>query len=156
MRLLSEGELSIRPVREGSDTEPPVSEILLGGKSTGRMVQGAILEAAIACGPGYLVFLTDDIPQEDTLSIYLFGDDLKQLDAATLGGIYSTGSFHCAGFSGPDVVRFRFIDDREWSVVLLSVPELRLPFLSEPSGVHRRFGFSRHFRILNTPVHADR
>ena len=93
MRLLTEYALSIRLVSDGSDTEPPTSEIALADTQKRTVVSGAILEAAVAWKDTYLVFLTDDIPFEETLSIYLLDSGLGYLDSASLGGFYSTGSF---------------------------------------------------------------
>lgn len=99
-----------------------------------------------------LIFLTDDIPYEETLSIYLLDGELNYLDSATLGGMYSTGFFSLQVMSAPNVVQFRFIGDIEWSVELLREPEFRLPFISEPIGVSRKFGFSRHFKIQGKSI----
>ena len=151
MQLLSENELSIRLVSDGSDTEPPASEIALADAQKRTTVKGAILEVAIAWNDAYLIFVTDDIPYEETLSIYLLDSGLNCLDSATLGGMYTTGFFTLQEPTEPDVVRFRFINDTDWSVELLPEPGFRLPFFSEPSGVSRKFGFSRHFKIEGKP-----
>lgn len=151
MRLLNEHELSMRLVSDGSDIEPPASEITLAGGQKRIIVDGAILEAAIAWKDAYLIFLTDDIPFEETLRIYLLDGELDYLDSVTLGGMYSTGFFTLNELSETDVVRFQFIGIMDWSVELLREPEFRLPFFSEPIGVSRRFGFSRRFKVQGKP-----
>jgi hypothetical protein len=151
MQLLSEHELSVTLVSDASETEPPVSEIALADGQKRTIVKSAILEAAIAWRDAFLIFLTDDIPYEETLSIYLLDGELNCLDSATLGGMYSTGFFKLSELSEPNVVRIRFIGDMDWSVELLREPEFRLPFISEPIGVSRRFGFSRRFKIQGKP-----
>jgi len=57
-------------VSDASDTEPPASEITLADGRKHTTLNGAILEAAFAWNDTYLIFLTDDIPYEETLSIY--------------------------------------------------------------------------------------
>lgn len=126
------------------------SSLTVDGKTT--LVDGIVLEAAIRLGEGslasgYLFFLTDDVLYEDALTIVLTDAELRTLDAARLGGIYATGAFAGLTLHPPARVAFRFFDERTWSVTLLDRPVSRLPFIGEPAGVHRRFGFSRHFNV---------
>ena len=51
----------------------------------------------------------------------------------------------------PDTLRFRFIGDTDWSVQVLPEPGFRVPLLSEPTGVSRPLGFSRHFVVRGQP-----
>src|SRR5229473_2759457 len=46
-------------------------------------------------------------------------------------------------------VVFDFFGDHAWRVTLLDKPQFRFPVarLTEPAGVHRRFGFTRHFAV---------
>lgn len=125
----------------------PQSEIVIRGEPTGKLIDGAILEAAVSWGHCYLAFVTDDIPQEDTLRIYLFDSRLKLIDSASLGAIYSTGSFSNLEISPPNTLCFTFIGDTTWALVLLDQDELALPFLADPKGVSRPFAFRRRFRI---------
>ena len=76
---------------------------------------------------------------------------LHLLDSATLGGIYSTGSFSLLASTEPDTLRFRFIGDTDWSVQVLPEAGFRVPLWSEPAGVSRPLGFSRHFIVRGQP-----
>lgn len=98
-----------------------------------------------------MLFLTDGVPFEEYLSIHLLDRDWDLLDTVVLGGLYSTGSFCLLRLIEPDTVSFRFIDDKDWSVTVLARPAPSLPFLSEPRGVKRAIGFSRHFIIRSSP-----
>jgi hypothetical protein len=151
MRELSKQEISTKLVRESSGSELPKSEIFLAGEATGKHVAGAILEAAISWRNFYLLFMTDDIPQEDTLGIYLLDQNLGLIDSAILGAMYSTGSFSSLELIPPNTIGFRFIGGTNWSVELLAKPVLRVPFISDPKGVSRKFGFDRHFKIHGSP-----
>lgn len=151
MHTLSSAELSVTRVAGGADDAPPLCEIVRNGQATGRNVEGALLESAARWQSFYLLFTTDDTPFEELLHIHLLDADLSLLDSATLGGIYSTGSFSLLESSDPDTLRFRFIGDTDWSVQVLPAPGFRAPLLSEPAGVSRPWGFSRHFIVRGQP-----
>jgi len=146
------GEVTTRVVEGAVEGDIPASEVYREGRASGTRVSGAILEAAVQWQDRcYLLFLTDDVPQEDMLSIHLLDDRLKLLDSAVIGSPYSTGSFTSLELREPNTVRFRFIGETTWSVELLPRPVLRLPCFSEPRGVRRAFGFSRHFLVRGNP-----
>lgn len=156
MRIAS--EVSARRVEgEGeADSAPPASEILVDGRATGRVISGALLEAAVEAGENWLLFLTDDVPYEDALSIHLLDTRWHLLDSALLGAAYCTGSFGALRLEPPDKVRFRFIGDTDWTLEILPRREFRLPFVRDATGVSRKFGFSRHFIVRGRPLPATR
>ena len=143
--------LSLARLPQPSDDEEPRSELLVDGRPTGRILTGAVLEAAVQWRDQHLLFITDDIPYEEALRIVLVGASLQVLDAAELGAAYSTGSFSDLSLLPPDTVKFRFIGDTDWTVRLLDKDRFRLPLVSEPRGVSRRLGFSRRFVIDGDP-----
>lgn len=151
MRLLSTSEFATRLASPYTDTALARSELLLGGRSTGVIVTGAVLEAALEWQGYRIVFLSDDIPFEDMLRIYMFDADLTLVDAAVLGAMYSTGTFAELSLQPPDALTFRFFAGTVWRMVLLAKREFALPFLFDPSGVSRKFKFFRHFRIEGKP-----
>lgn len=151
MRLLSNSEFSIRPASPYSATEPATSKLLMDGKPSGIIVSGAVLEAALEWQGYRIVFLTDDIPSEDMLRIYMFDLDMALIDAATLGAMYSTGTFADLGLQPPNILTFRFFGGIVWRMVLLAEREVAVPFFSDPSGVSRAFKFFRHFRVEGKP-----
>jgi len=67
---------------------------MLNGAPTGTIVDGAILEAALKWHEYTLLFLTDDIPFEDALRIYLLDEKFNVMDSAQIMWIYATGIFH--------------------------------------------------------------
>ena len=144
--LSSISHLSVRLIAGDADAAP-VCELLHDNAPTGTRLQGAILEAALAWNECVVVFLTDDIPGEDALHIYLLDANFQPLDSATLRAIYSTGSFTALRLEPPDQVAFRFFGDREWRIELLAHATPRVPFFSEPAGVKRPLGFSRRFIV---------
>jgi hypothetical protein len=144
-------ELTIRRVDARVESAVPTSEVLIDGVPRGTFVSGAVLEAALASDGRYLLFMTDDVPFEEMLSIHLLDRQLDLVDSARLGAPYSTGSFANLDIAGPSTVRFRFIGDTTWSVELLPRPVFRLPFVPDAPGVRRRFGFSRYFIVRGNP-----
>lgn len=151
MQILTSSALSVARIPDLADDAPPLCEILRHGKPTGRRVPGAVLEQAAQWQSFYLLFTTDDTPFEELLHIHLLDAELDLLDSATLGGIYSTGSFSLLASAEPDTLRFRFIGGTDWSVQVLPEPGFRVPLLSEPAGVSRPLGFSRHFIVRGQP-----
>lgn len=144
-------EISAKVIEEKGEVEVPTSEIVVSGKSTGKFVSGAVLEAAVQCDERYLLFFTDDVPFEEMLSIHLLDNQWHFLDSARIGGIYTTGTFSALKLCEPNLVHFRFIGDTDWVVEILSRPMFRLPFVSDPPGVYRAFGFSLHFLARENP-----
>jgi hypothetical protein len=144
-------ELTTKLVHRADEGEIPTSEVLVNGTSTDKLISGAVLEAAVQWENCYLLFMTDDVPFEEMLSIHLLDDQLNILDSALIGSPYSSGSFSSLELSEPNTVRFHFIGDTTWSLELLSRPGFRVPFISEPPGVKRPLGFSRHFIVRGNP-----
>jgi hypothetical protein len=144
-------ELTTSLVHGADEDEIPVSQILRNGVPTGKRISGAALEAAVRWKSHYLLFMTDDVPFEEMLGIHLLDANLNSLDSALIGGPYSSGSFSSLKLSEPDTVCFHFIGDTDWCIELLSSPQFRVPLISEPPGVKRPLGFSRHFIVRGSP-----
>ena len=84
--------ISLVKVREATDVSQAQSDVVLNGKSTGILVPGQVLEAAVQVNEQrYILFLTDDIIFEESLTIALIDvhDGLKEI--VHLGNEYSTG-----------------------------------------------------------------
>src|ERR1035437_1982478 len=120
-------DVTTRRVGRDSEDEIPRSEVLVGNRPSGRSVSGAVLEAASRWNDRYLLFMTDDVPDKDTLGIHLLDGQLNPLDTARIGGPYTTGSFSGLVLEDPSTVQFRFIGDATWRVELLDRPAFRVP-----------------------------
>jgi hypothetical protein len=138
-----------------SDETPPSSRILVNGTPS-AVVSGAQLEAAVECDGRFLLFMTDDTPFEEVLSIHLVSSDGHLLDSATLGGPYTTGTFSGLSLNPPNRVGFRFIGEADWSIEILADSAFRLPLRGDAPGVRRALGFSRHFVVHGNPAPAAR
>jgi hypothetical protein len=153
MRVLS--NVSLQPLPQTNEDLLRRSRVLLDGSPQAPCITGVVLEAALRWRELYLLFVTDDIPQEDLLHITLWDRHFHPLDSAVIGAMYSTGRFQLLGLQGDDAVGFRFIGDTDWSVQVFPRPRFRLPLLSEPAGVSRPLGFSRHFIVRGKPKPQD-
>lgn len=151
MELRQLENITVRVLNSDRDKEVPRCEILQNTVPVGKHVSGAALESAIQWRELYLLFLTDDCSFEEALNIHLLDEKFNVLDSATMFWIYSTGIFESLQLIQPNIVQFRFIGDVDWNVELLPEYAFRLPFITEPPGVWRKLGFSRHFKIYRKP-----
>ena len=132
----------------------PTGQPWRGGTAIGPVVEAALLEAAVEGSGFLLLFLTDDVPFEDRLSIVLISGAGQLLDQAVIGGPYTTGSFNGLRPQGDNRVHFRFAGDTDWCVQVLPQPQWRWPLshdLADPRGVTRPFGWRRRFRLSGNP-----
>lgn len=152
MRLLSRAEFSIRPHRPYTNLTLETSELLINGAPSGIILTGAILEAAVAWQGNTIAFLTDDIPFEDMLRMYMLDVERRVIDSAVLGAMYATGRFDALTLLPPDTLTFSFIGGITWRLVLLQNEEFAVPWLSDPRGVSRPLKCFRRFRLLGKPL----
>ncbi len=137
---------------ETKPDEVPTSEIVLKGQPTGTIIGGVVLECAVARNGSYLLFTTDDVPFEEMLGIHLLDSELREIDRARIGGIYSTGTFGGARLVGSSEIDFQFLGEgTTWTVEILDQPTWRIPFFPEAPFVWHPFGFSRHFKVRCDP-----
>src|SRR5216683_2278200 len=130
MKMVQEFALDRIEGRPGSEArEEPRARLRRAGKDTGTVVPGVVLEAQLAADSGWLLFITHDTPFEERL--------------------YTTGNFRNLTLDSDKSVVFDFFSDHAWRVTLLDKPQFRFPVarLTEPAGVHRRFGLTRHFAV---------
>jgi hypothetical protein len=156
VKRLSTSEFAIRRLDPpfGED-DMPQSEVVSNGYSTGKVIDGAVLEIAVSWRDVVLAFVTDNFMHEETLRIYLFDSNFEVIDCAWLGSMYATGVFSLLELQPPTTVRFLFFGDTDWTLELLEEENFALPFV-EPRGVHRPFKFHRRFKIDGKPKPESR
>ena len=137
---------SIQPIEAG-EQDIPRCILSLRGVSTGKKLNGAVLEAALSWNENFIIFLTDDILFENALHVYLLDADLDVLDSATLCSMYATGIFDSLRLIEPNTVLFRFFGDADWSIEFQPKEVARVPYFFEPAGVTRPFGLYRRFIV---------
>lgn len=136
------------------DSDEPYCEVMLQGVSTGRILQAGVLCAALEAPGGYLLLTTDGELFEDALTITLMSPVGQILDKASIGHCYTAGTFEDARLEEGNSVGFRYLDDCRWHVRVLPRSTWRIPVLTEPQLVWRRFGFKRRFVVSRTPAQS--
>jgi len=145
--------LSLSEVNEATDTTQARAEVLIDGISTGIIIPGKVLEAAVKIDARhYLLFITDGVTFEEMLTLLLL--DLSQgiVEELTIGRAYTSGYFEALTVS-PCSASFRFIGDTAWTVKVSLSPTLKLPF-SDPQGVSRPMGWRKYIDISANPAPA--
>lgn len=141
--------LTLSQVSEATDTSQACSEVLISGKSTGRTIDGKILEAAIQVDEHrYLLFVTDGVIFEELLTVLLFDTYQGVLDKIVIGDAYTTG--HVENLEVfPHSVSFHFIGDNIWTIKVLTSPTIKLPF-TDPKGITRPLGLRKYLDITRS------
>ncbi|EGT4383214.1 hypothetical protein SMZ82_000575 [Cronobacter malonaticus] len=144
--------LSLMKIQGATDLSQARSEVVLNGNNTGIIVPGEILEAAVLINEQrYVLFLTDDVIFEESLTVALI--DLREgiKEVVRVGNEYATGYFEALSVTA-DSISFRFIGEYLWTVTVSDIPRFRLPFVSDPQGVKRDTGFKKYMDISVTRV----
>ncbi|MYM36862.1 hypothetical protein GTP38_21260 [Duganella sp. FT94W] len=147
MKLTHASGYSIRVITASTSDAVPLCEVVIDGTGTGKVLQGAVFEAALKWNDEVLLFLTDDVPFEDTLNIYLLDQHLHVADYARMYFMYSTGILSDVDLTEADTVRFNFLGKKRWTLKLFAEKKFCIPILSEALGVHRSLGLYRRFQL---------
>lgn len=138
---------AVKLISSPTNETEPICRLFYQGHDTGQNLQGAVLEVALKTDSKWLLFLTHDVPFEETLDIYLLNVNFETLDRASLTAPNATASFDNLRILSERRVCFTFLGKGFWELELLDRPGFRLPLIGEPLGVARPFGFSRHFLL---------
>ena len=144
--------ISLVKGQEATDLSQAQPIVVINGNSTDIIVPGQILEAAVQVNDHrYILFLTDDIIFEESLTIALIDvkDGVKEI--VRLGNEYSMGSFEVLSVT-VDSINFRFIGNFLWTVNTVDSSRLRLPFNSDPKGVKREACLKKYMTISAAPA----
>ena len=111
------------------------------------IIEGVYLEAAIKLkAQCYLLFVTHDIPFEETLDIILFdAKNNRILDSLWIGLMYETGFLENL-FLDNDVIHFDFLRKHSWTLRILENSIIRFP-IAVDAMVHRPLGFLTYFQL---------
>ncbi|ATB39450.1 hypothetical protein CYFUS_004894 [Cystobacter fuscus] len=95
----------------GVDSERGTSRLVRDGRVLDFSVEGLLLEAQLELEDGScLVWLTQDCPFEELLSVYLVGREGQLLDSVSAGAPYTPGILSIRAV-GPEWVEFGFFGD---------------------------------------------
>ncbi|HEY6527760.1 MAG TPA: hypothetical protein VIZ65_03630 [Cellvibrionaceae bacterium] len=147
MQLISKTELTTQLIHSADDQRLPLSKLIHNGQPVGVPIEGAVFEACVRVMDSYVLFMTDDIPSEDTLRIYRFDAQIHTRECVTLGAAYSTGAFVLRQLIEPDQLTFNFFGGGLWRLRILAKPQLHFPFLSDPKGVSRSLSTHTYLKL---------
>lgn len=120
------------------------SEVYFDTKPSGIIIFGKVLEAAFHIdNDRYLIFTTDDVLFEESLTITLLSSNKGVVEVVHLSGEYASGTFENVS-TDKEIVHFQFIDDVRWTIKISRSPHFRIPFMSEPRGVKRSPGLKKY------------
>jgi hypothetical protein len=107
------------------------SVLLVGNRACGRKIAGRELEEQFAVslksGPAYVLFVTDGVPFEEGLHIYLLDPNGRLLDQRHFSDIYAPGVLKDVRVASEREVRFDFRGAH------------RLTIAEAPKGLRRRY-----------------
>ncbi len=118
------------------------SEVCIHGKNTGITIPAAYLETAILLDDGrYLLFVTEDVPYEESLELLLI--DIKQdiQEQMTIAVPYGSGTLREMRLY-ENHIEFSYFSDETWRVKVLSSRFFRLPFQNDFLVTRHPFRFS--------------
>lgn len=88
---------------------------------------GAVLERQFIYEDNFLLFITEDIPFEESLHILLLNSELIVLDSIELSAPYSSGILKNISIQSPNIIQFTFFDNETyWVITLLEKPQVQL------------------------------
>ena len=136
---------------KASDFKQATSEVIVGDKPTGITIDGQVLEAAVKVDSDrYILFTTDDVIFEESLTVTLISLSQGKLESLQIGNEYSSGSFEELSVHD-EYIRFNFIGHSVWVIKVNGSPKLRLPFISDTHGVKRSSGLKTYLSIDAKP-----
>ena len=114
-------------IRGGKPTEP--SKVVLQHSQTSNIIEvvGSVLEAEFMFGDFYLIFITEGIPFEEALYIYLINPNLIIKDTIEISAAYTPGIFRNFMTISPNKIKFSFFDSEDyWVIEILDKPRFFL------------------------------
>lgn len=114
----------------GLDPDPnedaPRSRLVFRGELTPQRVAGVTLEAQFRINDKYLLLVTEDVPYEEALHVYLLDDRLRILDELELSNTYTPGILRDLRVIAADELEFAFFGEDRWRLQVYDAPRRRL------------------------------
>jgi hypothetical protein len=142
-------EFSIKKICKARQEVEIKSRLYHQGRETDFILLGISLEAQFKFNNKYLLFLTEDCPFEEYLSIYLLDQSFNVLDRAGMFIQFTPGMLGNLKIENDHEISFTFFsNDEKWTLTILPTPKRVLTFgLKVP--VRRPFSFfgKRYFEL---------
>lgn len=131
-------ELTAVPIEASKLEKTPQIRLNLPDHETPALVlDGAILNNQYQMDDGrFLIFLTDDVPYEETLRIILLDQNLEAMDGLIFGGGYATGTLKNIKIIDKKTIQFSFVHEKQVRIQVTKEPRWRGFGLGTP-GVSR-------------------
>lgn len=121
MTLKQSDQIHAESIKQPDDTPPKISLKIDSNRSV--EVTGAILEAQYTDGHRHILFVSEDIPFEETLHIYLMSSNLQLIDSLSLYASYSPGILGNITVTQPNTISFSFFNAEEtWQLDIADKP----------------------------------
>lgn len=136
---------SSKPFKSSDASPGPHLQLLRDNQPFGEPLKGALIEAQYQVDEQrYLLFVTDDVPYEETLRLYLINRDAEILDSLEFGGYLANGALEDLHIVDKQTIEFSFIhlkrcrltvkDESGWEKPLALTPGVR-----RPGGIRKRY-----------------
>lgn len=136
-------------LRDSESEKDPLVQLIQEGAKVGSPIKGAHLEKQYCIqGLGYLLLLTDNVPYEETLRIYLVDENIEVIDELEFGAGMVTGTLEIVDEENEDSIVFSFIHKSLCKLQVLKTAQWCKPLLFT-SGVSRNGMFKRHHLKLS-------
>ncbi|PCM44932.1 hypothetical protein [Marinobacter sp. ANT_B65] len=138
-------QFSSRLLKSSDDSQTPCLQLIKGDEPFGSPQKGALIEAQYQVDDDrYLLFITDDVPYEETLRIYLIAGNAEVLDSLEFGGYLANGTLEGLNVVGEQSIEFSFIHEKRCRLTVKSdsgwkKPLTFTPGVSRPGGLKKRF-----------------
>ena len=142
-------QISSKLLKSSDDSQIPSLQLMRGGQPFGEPLKGALIEAQYRVdGQRHLLFVTDDVPYEETLRVYLISSDAKVLDSLEFGGYLDNGTLEDLNVIDENTIEFSFIHKKRCRLTVESRSEWKKPLAFTP-GVSRPGGFGKRYLTLD-------
>jgi hypothetical protein len=91
--------------------------------------------------------MTYDVPFEESLGLFLLDAKLDCIDSARIGCMYAKSIFANLTLMEPNTIRFQFIGEYNWTVVVHQKPQWRIPLFFSQPWISRHFQLTGHFSV---------
>lgn len=142
-------QLSFRPFNSSDDSLGPHLQLLRDNQPFGEPLKGALIEAQYQVDEQrHLLFVTDDVPYEATLRLYLINRDAEILDSLEFGGYLATGALEDLHIVDKQTIEFSFIHLKRCRLTVKDESGWEKPLALTP-GVRRPGGIRKRYLMLN-------
>lgn len=138
-------QFSSKLLKSSEDSQIPCLQLLKDGQPFGDPQKGALIEAQYQVDAKcYLLFVTDDVPYEETLRLYLITCDAEILDSLVFGGYLANGTLEDLNIVGERSIEFSFIHKKRCRLTVnpdsrWKKPLTFTPGVSRPDGLKKRY-----------------